>query len=127
QLAAQKGVDVAAHVADWDAWDWSRQFDMVVGIFIQFAGPAFRARQCADMARALRSGGRLVLHGYRPEQVGRGTGGPPHVENMYCAAELRNVFAGWQVERCAPYERDQQAGSGHVGPAALLDFIVRKP
>ncbi|MBE0413165.1 cyclopropane-fatty-acyl-phospholipid synthase family protein [Yoonia sp.] len=126
-LATDAGVQVDARVSAWDDWDWSRQFDMVVAIFIQFANPAFRARQFVDMQRALRPGGRIVLHGYRPEQVGRGTGGPPHIENMYAAAELTAAFGGWQIERCAAYERDQRSGRGHVGQAALLDYIARKP
>jgi SAM-dependent methyltransferase len=126
-LAQQAGVAVQTHVAGWDDWDWSQPFDMIAAIFIQFADPDLRARQFADMARALRPGGRLVLHGYRPEQVGRGTGGPPFVENMYTEDMLRAAFAGWHIARCAAYERDQQAGSGHVGPAALIDFIATKP
>lgn len=126
-LADRAGVAVKTHVAGWDDWDWAQPFDMIAAIFIQFADPDLRARQFADMARALRPGGRLVLHGYRPEQVGRGTGGPPFVENMYTEDMLRAAFAGWHVERCASYERVQQAGSGHVGPAALIDFIARKP
>jgi len=71
-LADRAGVAVQTHVAGWDDWDWAQPFDMIAAIFIQFADPDLRARQFADMARALRPGGRLVLHGYRPEQVGRG-------------------------------------------------------
>ena len=127
QLAADAGVSVDARVSDWDGWDWSQQYDMVVAIFIQFADPAFRARQFSNMQSALCSGGRILLHGYRPEQIGRGTGGPPHIENMYTEDLLRDAFAGWQVERCAVYERDQRSGSAHVGQAALIDFVARKP
>jgi SAM-dependent methyltransferase len=127
KLAADAGVSVDARVSDWDAWDWSLQYDMVVAIFIQFADPAFRARQFSNMQSALRSGGRMLLHGYRPEQIGRGTGGPPFIENMYTEALLREAFAGWDIERCAVYERDQRSGSAHVGQAALIDFVARKP
>ena len=126
-LAAEAGFAVAAHLSDWDGWDWSQQFDMVVAIFIQFAGPEQRAKQFADMTNALRSGGRLLLHGYRPEQVGRGTGGPSAIENMYTETELRQVFDGWTIERCASYESDQDSGRAHVGTAVLLDFVAYKP
>lgn len=126
-LARDAGVTISAHLSDWDSWDWTVQYDMVAGIFIQFAAPDFQARQFATMQSALRAGGRILLHGYRPEQVGRGTGGPPNVENMYTEALLRDAFAGWQIERCASYERDQRSGSGHVGQAALIDFVARKP
>ena len=119
-LARESGVEVQTHVSEWNQWDWTLQFDMVVGIFIQFVGQQQRAKQFADMTRALRTG-------YRPEQIGRGTGGPPTAENMYTQAELHEVFAGWIVERSASYECDQTSGSAHVGKAALIDFIARKP
>lgn len=126
-LAKQSGVGVQTHILDWNSWDWSQQFDMVIGIFIQFVGPELRAKQFVDMKSALRSGGRLLLHGYRPEQIERGTGGPPTVENMYTEAELHQTFAGWIVERSASYECEQASGSAHVGKAALIDFVARKP
>lgn len=126
-LAKDSGVTVETHVSDWDGWEWLRQFDVVAAIFIQFAGPAFRDQQFANMTSALRPGGRLILHGYRPEQIGRGTGGPPFAENMCTEDGLRDSFAGWDIERCAVYDRDQRSGTGHVGPAALIDFVARKP
>ena len=61
-LATQHGVTLATSVSDWAAWDWSRQFDLVVGIFIQFADPALRVQQFADMRAATRAGGRIALH-----------------------------------------------------------------
>lgn len=127
ELAAEAGVTVDAHLSDWQGWDWSQRFDMVVGIFIQFADPAFRARQFADMARALRPGGRLVLHGYTPEQLALGTGGPSAVEHLYSVDLLRAAFAGWRIERLAAYEREVQEGRAHVGHSALIDLVARKP
>ena len=126
-LAQREGVKVKSHVSEWNDWDWSRQFDMIAAIFVQFTDPNQRALQFLDVQRALRPGGRLVLHGYRPEQIGRGTGGPPAAENMYTETELHQAFAGWTVERCASYESEQSSGSAHVGQAALIDFVARKP
>ncbi len=98
-LAKESGVEVRTHVSEWNQWDWTQQFDMVVGIFIQFVGQQQRAKQFADMTRALRTGGRIVPHGYRPEQSGCGTGGPPTAEKMYTQAEVHEVFVAWIVER----------------------------
>jgi SAM-dependent methyltransferase len=126
-LAAAAGVAVDARVSTWQDWDWSRPFDLVVAIFIQFADPAFRARQFADLARAVRPGGRLALHGYTPEQVGFGTGGPPDPAHMYTEALLRDAFAaGWRIERLAAYEREVQEGRGHRGRSALIDLVARR-
>jgi len=126
-LAAKAGVPLDAQASDWDAWDWSCQFDMVVAILVQFTGPEARAKQFADLARAVKPGGRLVLHGYRPEQIDYGTGGPPYRENMYTIEILKEHFSSWEIERLAAYDREQESGRMHVGMSALIDLIARKP
>ena len=126
-LADEAGVKVSAHVSAWDDWDWSRAFDAVFGIFIQFMGPEPRKQQFATLSQAVRPGGRLVLHGYTPEQIALGTGGPPFVENMYTEEILTEAFPNWQIERLASYERDVQEGRGHSGRSALIDFVARRP
>ncbi len=126
-LAAGAGVTLDTHVSDWDGWDWTRRFDLVVGIFIQFMGPDARTRQFETLRAATKPGGRLVLHGYTPDQFELGTGGPPFVENMYTEALLRQHFGDWQIERLASYERDVQEGRGHSGRSALIDLVVRRP
>lgn len=127
KLAAARGVDVAFNVADITAWDWSRPFDAVTGIFIQFLAPPARDRMLADMARAVRPGGLMLLHGYAPRQVGYGTGGPPHEANMYTLAQLRAAFAGWDMLRLADYDAEIDEGIGHSGRSALVDMVARKP
>ncbi|HHB81660.1 MAG TPA: class I SAM-dependent methyltransferase [Aliiroseovarius sp.] len=126
-LAKDAGVSPEYAVADWGQWDWSRAFDMVVAVFIQFMGPEARAGQFADLRRAVKPGGILLLHGYRPEQVALGTGGPPSEANMYTEALLLEAFGDWEVLRLASYERDVQEGRGHRGKSALIDLIVRRP
>jgi SAM-dependent methyltransferase len=126
-LARAEGVALDAHVSTWQDWDWSRPADLVVAIFVQFADPAFRARQFADFARAVAPGGRLLLHGYTPQQVAIGTGGPPDPAHMYTEDMLRDAFAtGWRIERLAAYEREVQEGRGHVGRSALIDLVARR-
>jgi SAM-dependent methyltransferase len=127
RLAADTGVALDAHVGRWQDWDWSRPFDMVVAIFIQYADPAARAAQFADIARALVPGGRLALHGYTPAQVALGTGGPPCAAHMYTEDLLRDAFAGWRIDRLAAYERDVQEGRGHSGRSALIDLVACRP
>ncbi len=126
-LAQREGVSVSHNTSTWEEWDFSRQHDLVVAIFIQFAGPEARAAQFADLRRAVAPGGVVMLHGYRPEQVALGTGGPPFVENMYTEDLLREAFGDWQIQRLAAYERDVQEGRGHSGKSALIDLIVRRP
>lgn len=126
-LAAAEDVSVEAYVSEWSNWDFSRQYDLVVAIFIQFTGPDQRPQQFADLRKATKPGGRLILHGFTPEQIGRGTGGPPVAENMYTEEMLAEAFGDWEILRLASYEREQNSGTGHVGKAALIDLIAQKP
>lgn len=127
ELAAAAGVVVEANVSEWAAWDWSRQFDLTVAIFVQFAGPSERPQQFADLRGATKPGGRLLLHGFTPEQIELGTGGPPVAENMYTEDLLAEAFDGWKILRLARYEREQDSGTAHVGRAALIDLIAERP
>ncbi|GAA5078652.1 class I SAM-dependent methyltransferase [Roseibacterium beibuensis] len=127
KLAATRGVVVDFQVAGIEAWDWSQQVDAVVGIFIQFLGPPQRDRMLADMARAVRPGGLMLLHGYAPRQVEYGTGGPGRRENMYTITQLAAAFDGWEILRLADYDAEIEEGIGHAGRSALVDLIARKP
>lgn len=126
-LAIERGVTLEVAVSDWQSWDWSRQFDLVVGIFIQWADPDFRTRQFADMKRATKPGGRVLLHGYTPEQIAHGTGGPRNPVQLYTPGILSAAFSDWRIERLAAYERHVDEGRGHNGQSALIDLIAKRP
>ena len=126
-LAARRGVSADLRVADIDAWEWGGGYDAVVAVFIQFATPVQRATIFEGMKRALRPGGLLLLHGYRPEQLGYGTGGPPDAGNMYTKEMLREAFGDMTMLRLVAYDRDIREGRGHAGMSALIDLVARKP
>jgi len=128
RLAAERGVSIDLRIADLTVWDWpTAEFDAVVAIFIQFAGPELRDTLFKKMQDAVRPGGRVLLQGYRPEQVSYGTGGPPVRDNMYDEALLRSAFAGWDIEHLAAYDAEIEEGTGHKGLSALIDLVARKP
>ena len=127
KLATARGVPLHLMLADLDGYAWPEAaYDAVVGIFIQFAAPPFRAQLFKGMQQALRPGGLLLLEGYRPEQLAYGTGGPPHAENLYTEAILRDAFAGMQIVSLSSYDAAIEEGAGHSGMSALIDLIAVK-
>ncbi|MEL6169874.1 MAG: class I SAM-dependent methyltransferase [Pseudomonadota bacterium] len=126
-LATRRGAKVDFHIAGIDDWDWSRSYDSVAGIFIQFLSPEARPQAFSRIRDAIRPGGVLLLHGYAPRQVEYGTGGPPFAENMYTLDLLHDAFAGWEVLHADDYDRHIDEGPGHSGLSALVDFVARKP
>lgn len=127
KLAALRGVAAEFRQVDVLDHDWPQRFDLVLGIFIQFAGPAERTRLFDGMKRSTRPGGLILLHGYTPRQLDYGTGGPRAVENLYTEAMLRDAFDGWDILECRSHERVLSEGKGHAGQSALIDFVARKP
>lgn len=127
KLALARDARVSFHVCGVADWDWSRPFDAVVGIFVQFLPPPARDAMLRDMARAVRPGGLMLLHGYAPRQVAYGTGGPKAEANMYTVAQLSAAFDGWDMLRLADYDAEIDEGAGHSGLSALVDMVARKP
>lgn len=127
-LALARNVAVDFRLADIAAWKWEpNRWDAVVAVFIQFADPALRAQIFAGMQRTLAPGGVLLLHGYTPEQVALGTGGPKDPDAMYTPELLRDAFGALEIERLEEYRAEVREGKGHCGQSALIDLVARKP
>jgi SAM-dependent methyltransferase len=121
-LAEERGVRIATELADITTWHWPAQaFDVVVAIFI-FVPPASRPAYFANLKKALKPGGLLLIEGYRPDR----TGGPPEAERLYTRAMLQAAFG--DMAELDIRERDEviHEGAGHVGMSALVDLIGRK-
>lgn len=127
-FAARSRVKVDYRLSTVEDWNWDeRRYDVLAGIFIQFVGPAERARMFAGMARALKPGGLLILEGYGPKQLEYATGGPKKLENLYTEELLRSSFKDLEILHLASYDAEVDEGAGHKGMSALVDLVARKP
>jgi hypothetical protein len=129
RLARARGVTVEVAQAGVEDWDWSRPFDAVVAIFVQFAPPPLRAAMFEGFAGAVVPGGVVLIHGYhvRHLQPGYGRGGSKVPEHLYTPDLLRDAFPGWDVLVANDHDADLAEGDAHVGRSALVDFVARKP
>lgn len=127
ELARLRGVSMDCEQVDLAQWDWgSDRFDVVAGIFIQFAEPAAREQQFASIKRCLKPGGLLLLQGYTPGQIEYRTGGPSQVENLYTEALLREAFSDMEILHLREHDEILREGAGHSGMSALIDLVARK-
>lgn len=127
-LAAARGVTVTTETADLLAWHWPEAaYDVVAAIFFQFLTPDERTQVFAAIRKTLKPGGLLLLHGYTPDQLHHGTGGPRQIENLYTPALLRDAFGDFTNLTIDAYERVLSEGHQHSGLSALIDLSGRKP
>lgn len=127
KLAKERGVALRTELADLSTWAWpTAAFDVIAGIFFQFSGPAERARIFAAVRRALKPGGLLLIHGYRPEQVKFGTGGPSDPARLYTRKLLEEAFGDFTSLEITEHDDMMSEGTAHVGMAAVIDLVGRK-
>jgi SAM-dependent methyltransferase len=126
RLAAERGVELTTVVADLADYDLgSERWDLIVSIFAHTPPPVRRAIH-AGVASALRPGGRFVLEAYTPDQIGRGTGGPPVPELTMTLAGLRDELTDLDLEVGRELVRPVVEGSGHTGDGAVVQVIARR-
>lgn len=128
ECAAQQGVAVNYSVAGMDDWAWPQDtYDVVAGIFIQFADPETRARKWQLIARALRPGGLLVLQGYGPRQIEYNTGGPRQAANLYTMDLLREELGSlFEIELLTEADVELFEGKFHHGMSHLVSCFARR-
>jgi SAM-dependent methyltransferase len=127
-LARERGVTLRTVCADLTAWDWpSEEFDLVASIFAHFP-PGVRAGLHAQMLRALRPGGALILEAFAPAQLAYRSGGPSAPEMLYDAPLLRADFAvpGSEIVLLEETVTELDEGPYHRGPAAVVRLVVRR-
>lgn len=126
-LASDRGVSIDMLEADVHRWDYPEAaFDVVAEIFTQFSTPEERADKWAGMKRSLKSGGLLVLQGYRPKQLDYGTGGPKKVEQLYTQEMLEAAFGDFSKLSFEEENREIYEGVAHGGMSAVINLVGTK-
>ena len=127
RLAQRHGVSIEIIQADLATFDlgidcWSG----IVEIFAHVPSPV-RHKIHAQVPRALRSGGCLVLETYRPEQVPLGTGGPKELELLSTLAELREQLGSLELVVGRDVTCEIHEGRFHNGLSATVQLVGIRP
>lgn len=127
-LAAKHGVSPNFTCTDWQSFDWKpAHYDLVVGIFFQFATADERSELFEKIKQSLKPGGIVLIQGYGKNQLSYNTGGPGKLDHLYDEDLLRQGFAGYEELVCETYEATIVEGTAHSGMSALVGFVARKP
>lgn len=126
KLAATYGVAITCIHADLAGFDLGEdQWDGIVSIFCHLPVD-IRQTVHQQIPRALKVGGVLLLEAYTPEQIGKGTGGPPDAALMMTRQSLSEELAGLQFKHFQTLQREVIEGSGHTGTGAVIQLIASK-
>lgn len=126
-LAEERGVTISTVVADLstyavEAGAWAG----VVSVFAHVP-PQVRVELHRKLVAGLRPGGVLILEAYTPDQIGRGTGGPPVPGPMMTLEGLRTELAGLDLVIGRELVREVHEGRYHTGEAAVVQIVGVHP
>jgi SAM-dependent methyltransferase len=127
RLAKERAVKVDAVTGDLATADLGVQrWDGIVSIFAHLPA-AIRRVVHKRVVDALAPGGVFLLEAYTPEQIGRGTGGPPGPELTMTLSGLLQELEGLELIYALETEREVLEGHGHTGLGSVVEIIARRP
>ncbi|MFW5726890.1 MAG: class I SAM-dependent methyltransferase [bacterium] len=126
-LAQETGVQIDYQIAEASTFEAEpASFDAIALIYAHFP-PEIRQQAHRRMIEWLRPGGTLILEAFRPEQLGRTSGGPKNKAMLYDAAMLADDFLSLNKVLSQEIEVELQEGDHHAGKAEVVRFVARKP
>jgi hypothetical protein len=127
RLAKERGVTVDAVTGDLATADLGVQrWDAIISIFAHLPA-AVRRDLHKRVVAALVPGGVLLLEAYTPDQIGRGTGGPPTPGLAMTLSDLMRELEGLELVHAIETERDVVEGRAHTGRGSVVQVIARRP
>ncbi len=133
KLAEERGVSIDARVQDVSKWQPEGPvYDVVALIYAHFSSTPERdyclRRQIHQAAAsALKPGGLLILEAFRPDQLGKPSGGPKSPHYLYSLAELEEDFKGLEILEGSEVDIELEEGERHRGLASVVRLVATKP
>jgi len=126
ELAGDRGVQIIYGVADLLDHSWSgEQWNHIVMCYAHMQ-PEAMPEVHRRVAAALADGGTLIHISFSKAQHGRGTGGPPDLARLHDLGELREQYAGVELDYAVEREVDLVEADGHSGVAAIIELVGTK-
>lgn len=126
KLARENNVSIETVCADLATFDLGEmQWDGIVSIFCHLP-PDLRRDLYQRVEKSLKSNGVFLLEGYRPEQLGNGTGGPSLAEMMISKDNLLSELPSLNFRHLETLNREIHEGTHHTGMGAVIQAIATK-
>jgi SAM-dependent methyltransferase len=126
RLAAERGITLTTLRADLDEFEIEPgAWQGIVSIYAHVSGDV-RRRVHARVEKGLAPGGVFLLEAYRPEQIGRGTGGPSEDDRMVNLERLRRELPSLEFVVAREVEREVLEGHRHKGMSSVVQLVARR-
>lgn len=124
-FAKKENVQIQYEVKDIGNYTAIKQYDAVGLIYVHLP-EMLRKKFHAEICKAIKPGGYLVLEAFGKEQAKFESGGPKDEALLYDAPTLCNDFQFLHVMSCEQKELTLNEGGYHKGKAAVLRLIGQR-
>jgi SAM-dependent methyltransferase len=126
KLAEDKKTSIKVIHADLNEYQFEyASWDAIISIWCHIPSE-LRVKIHQESIKSLKQGGVFILEAYTPNQLGKGTGGPPVKDLLVTLDSLNKDFAELTIINGQEVERDIQEGQGHSGMSSSVQFIGLK-
>lgn len=127
RLAEERGVSITTVQADLADYEIEPGYwGAIVSIFCHLP-ESIRRTVHRRVVAGLKPGGTLIFEAFHPEQAERTNGGPSDPALMPLLDELRDDFAGLNLQLMDDFERPLQEGVYHSGEGHVIEILGFKP
>lgn len=125
-LAKQRGVNPHYEVADFHEKEFKENSADVVALIYAHFPSELRKIAHQKSIKWLKSGGKLILEAFNPQQIHNNSGGPKNIEMLYSADVLREDFKELKIEKLENVETNLSEGEFHNGKADIIRLTATK-
>jgi hypothetical protein len=128
KLARSRGVSLKTEMADATVFNpGNRRWDLITMFYLHLP-PRSRFEVYRHAQTALAPGGRIILQGFTPRQIGRGTGGPGDDSHLLFIEpeEIKENFPDLEILRLEEKEIPMVGGIYHTGSGVVVRFVGRR-
>lgn len=126
ELAKKQQVDVKLQHADLiEDTLLAKHYDGAVMIFGHFA-KEHQYQVLDKIIGSLKKDGIFLLEVYSEEQLNYKTGGPPNIDFLYNAKQLKTWAEQWEIVHYFEGETERFEGTGHTGRCHVIQIIIKK-
>ena len=124
-LAAEHNVTIDYKILEAINFNPSETYDAIALIFTHFEGEERRVL-FEKLQHCLSPGGHLIMEVFSKKQLGKESGGPPVIELLYSADEIRTLFPEISFTMLTETTITLDEGGSHQGEAEVVRAVGMK-
>ena len=118
RLANEQGVKIDYHIKSYDEFQAEENsFDLIALIYAHHSNRHINHRK---LIKYLKPGGYILLEGFAKNQLEYGTGGPPTVQLLFSAEELKEDFKELSHLEIEQKIKHLSEGENHSGDSSII-------